>query len=86
MAKQGKNTHLEHVEDNIINFGSDGGKSAIKILRHMGNYLTGGGPDISKVFVTTKWDGAPAVICGTDPSDNKFFVNSSPPHYESLEY
>ena len=76
MAKQGKNTHLEHVEDNIINFGSDGGKSAIKILRHMGSYLTGGGPDISKVFVTTKWDGAPAVICGTDPSDNKFFVGT----------
>ena len=76
MAKQGKNTHLEHVEDNIINFGSDGGKSAIKILRHLGNYLTGGGPDISKVMVTTKWDGAPAVVCGTDPSDGKFFVGT----------
>ena len=75
MAKQGKNTHLEHLEDNIINLGSDGGKQAVTILRHLGNYLTAG-DKTSDVFVTTKWDGAPAVICGTDPADGKFFVGT----------
>ena len=29
-----------------------------------------------QVAVTTKWDGAPAVICGTDPSDGQFFVGT----------
>ena len=26
--------------------------------------------------ITTKWDGAPAVICGIDPADGKFFVGT----------
>jgi hypothetical protein len=28
----------------------------------------------SKVNLTTKWDGAPAVFCGTNPENGKFFV------------
>ena len=24
--------------------------------------------------VTTKWDGAPAIICGRNPQDGRFFV------------
>ncbi len=74
MAKSGKNTHLEHLEDEIINNGVDGGKKAIKILKELGNYLSGLGG--ASVNVTTKWDGAPAIVCGTDPSDGKFFVGT----------
>ena len=73
MAVRGKNLHLEHLEDEIINLGSEGGKQAIKILREMGKFLSGTGGNVK---VTTKWDGAPAIVCGTDPSDGKFFVGT----------
>ena len=70
-----KNTHLEHLEDDILNFGSEGGKSAIAFLKSLGFMLTQG--DKSKsVNITTKWDGAPAVICGIDPMTNLFFVGN----------
>ena len=72
MAKQNK--HLDHLEDRIILDGSNGGKEAIKILREMGKFLSGKpGPGM---LVTTKWDGAPAIICGIDPRDGKFFVGT----------
>ena len=38
----------------------------------MAKFLDGTGR--SQTAVTVKWDGAPAVVCGTDPSDGKFFV------------
>ena len=73
-AKSGKNTHLEHLEDEIINNGADGGDKAINILKELGKYLSGlGGPGVA---ITTKWDGAPAIVCGTDPADGKFFVGT----------
>ena len=72
MGKSGKNVHLEHLEDEIINLGAEGGVKAIKVLRGLGQFMTGTGQ--KRMPITTKWDGAPAVICGTDPSDGKFFV------------
>ena len=69
----GKNLHLEHLEDEIINRGSEGGRLVIKVLEDMGKFLSGQGGGAS---VTTKWDGAPAVVCGTDPSDGRFFVGT----------
>ena len=73
-SKKGKNTHLEHLEDEILNNGHAGGEKAIKILKELGKYLSGlGGPAVS---ITTKWDGAPAIVCGTDPADGKFFVGT----------
>ena len=30
----------------------------------------------TKVFTTTKWDGAPAIICGINPENGKFFVGT----------
>lgn len=70
----GKNLHLEHLEDEIINKGVKGGEQVIKILREMGNLLAG--TSGSKPLVTTKFDGAPAIVCGTDPSDGQFFVGT----------
>ena len=70
-----KNTHLEHLEDDILNLGSEGGKSAIAFLKSLGSMLTQG--DKSKsINITTKWDGAPAVICGIDPERDRFFVGT----------
>jgi len=68
-----KNTHLEHLEDDILNQGSLGGKNAIAFLRELGNFLH---RQRSNLTITTKWDGAPAVVCGTDPENGKFFVGT----------
>ena len=68
-----KNTHLEHLEDNILNGGSQGGKEAVAFLRSLGDMLDQGSADTR---VTVKWDGAPAVICGTNPENGRFFVGT----------
>src|SRR6056300_1257915 len=70
---QDKNTHLEHLEDDIINRGSRGGDNAINFLKSVRNMLAGqsGGTNI-----TVKWDGAPAIICGINPENGKFFVGT----------
>jgi hypothetical protein len=68
-----KNTHLEHLEDEILNSGSAGGFNAITFLRQFSDMLTGKKTDLS---ITTKWDGAPAVVCGTEPVTGRFFVGT----------
>ena len=70
----GKNLHLEHLEDEIINQGTQGGEKAIKLLRDMGKFLSG--TPGQNIAVTTKFDGAPAIVCGIDPADNRFFVGT----------
>jgi len=68
----GKNLHMEHLEDEIINHGVPGGRAAINFLRSLRDMLAGASR--SSVNMTVKWDGAPAIFAGTDPSDGKFFV------------
>ena len=68
-----KNTHLEHLEDDIVNQGKAGGFNAIKMLRELGKMLS---EPNSSIRVTTKWDGAPAIVCGTDPITGYFFVGT----------
>jgi hypothetical protein len=69
-----KNKHLTHLEDRILTDGKNGAQEAIEMLKMMGEFLDGkAGP---QPLVTTKWDGAPAVICGTDPADGRFFVGT----------
>ena len=70
--KGGKNLHLEHLEDEIINFGVDGGRAAINILQSLRDMLAGASR--SSVNMTVKWDGAPAIFAGIDPEDGEFFV------------
>ena len=67
-----KNVHMEHLEDSILNLGVDGTRSAINFLRALRDMLQGSSK--SKVNVSVKWDGAPAIFAGIDPSDKKFFV------------
>tara|TARA_Y100000389_G_scaffold113786_1_gene110935 strand:+ start:702 stop:1919 length:1218 start_codon:yes stop_codon:yes gene_type:complete len=71
---QDKNTHLEHLEDDIINNGAKGGENAINFLKSVRDMLAGntGG----NVNMTVKWDGAPAIICGINPENNKFFIGT----------
>tara|TARA_B100001175_G_scaffold316850_1_gene331873 strand:- start:1046 stop:2293 length:1248 start_codon:yes stop_codon:yes gene_type:complete len=70
--KAGKNLHLEHIEDEILNFGVPGGRAAINFVQSLRDMLSGSSR--SSVNMTVKWDGAPAIFAGTDPSDGKFFV------------
>ena len=67
-----KNTHMEHLEDNILNAGVVGARQSINYLRSLRDMLAGNTK--APVNVTVKWDGAPAVFAGKDPSDGKFFV------------
>ena len=68
----GKNLHLEHLEDEIINNGVAGGRAAINFLQSLRDMLAGSAR--SSINMTVKGDGAPAIFAGIDPSDGKFFV------------
>ncbi len=67
-----KNLHLEHLEDEIINNGIDGGRSAVYFLRELRDMLKGHGS--GRVNMTVKWDGAPAIWAGPHPETGEFFV------------
>jgi len=69
---EAKNTHMTHIEDLVIDGGVKGARQAILALRSLRDMLSGHAK--SPVDVTVKWDGAPAVFAGEDPSDGQFFV------------
>ena len=73
-SKEGKNLHLEHIEDEMLNRGVTGAREAINFLRSLRDMLAGHSQ--SHVNVTTKWDGAPAVFAGINPENGKFFVGT----------
>ena len=85
--KGGKNLHLEHIEDEILNYGIDGGRASINFLQSLRDMLAGSSR--SSINITVKWDGAPAIFAGVDPLDSKFFVakksvfNVSPKLYKT---
>ena len=85
--KGGKNLHLEHIEDEILNYGIDGGRASINFLQSLRDMLAGSSR--SSINMTVKWDGAPAIFAGVDPLDSKFFVakksvfNVSPKLYKT---
>ena len=70
--KGGKNLHLEHIEDEILNYGVDGGRAALNFLRSLRDMLSGASR--SSVNMTVKWDGAPAIFAGIEPETGDFFV------------
>lgn len=82
-----KNTHMTHIEELIFLKGVQGTRQAIEFLRDVRNALVSNTK--SRVNITVKWDGAPAIFAGTDPSDGKFFVakkgifNKNPKVYKS---
>jgi len=83
----GKNTHMTHIEDLILDGGVKGARQAILALRSMRDMLSGNAK--APIDITVKWDGAPAVFAGEDPRDGQFFVakkgifNQNPKVYKS---
>ena len=73
MANVTQLKHLEHLEDEMLNYGVEGCKAAVSFLQELRKML---GCDNSTGFMQTKWDGAPAVVCGIDPNVDLFFVGT----------
>ena len=69
-----KNLHLEHLEDEVLNNGVVGTRSAINYLQSLRDMLAGSSK--SSVNVTVKWDGAPAIFAGINPENGQFFVGT----------
>ena len=80
-----KNTHMTHIEDKVLYGGVDGTRQAILALRSLRDMVGG----VKDGNVSVKWDGAPAIFCGNDPRDGKFFVakkgifNATPKVYKT---
>ena len=71
---QQHNLHLEHLEDEVFNGGVGGTRRAIDFLLSLKKMLTG---HVERhMNITTKWDGAPAIFCGINPDNNRFFVGT----------
>ena len=68
----GKNLHMTHLEDAVIDGGVKGTRNVINYLRALRDMLSGNAS--APMTITVKWDGAPAIFAGIDPSDGKFFV------------
>ena len=73
-VKEGKNLHLEHLEDEVLNHGVDGTRAAINFLQSLRDMLAGNAK--RSVNVSVKWDGAPAIFAGINPENKKFFVGT----------
>ena len=73
MANVTQLKHLEHIEDEMLNYGVDGCWAAVSAMKEMLRML---GKKPSTGYMQTKWDGAPAVICGQHPYTGRFFVGT----------
>jgi hypothetical protein len=69
-----KRTHLQHIEDIILTDGHAGGTSVIEYFQGILQTLQGSAEQ--PINVSVKWDGAPAVVCGTNPENGKWFVGT----------
>ncbi len=69
-----KRTHLQHIEDIILTDGHSGGAAVIEYFQGILQTLQGSADQ--PVNVSVKWDGAPAVVCGTNPENGKWFVGT----------
>ena len=73
MANVTQLKHLEHLEDEMLNYGVAGCKASVSFLQELRKML---GCDNSTGFMQTKWDGAPSIVCGKDPANGHFFVGT----------
>lgn len=87
MEKATKNTHLNHLEDNVFLGGIDGVRDSIDFLRQFRDLLQGRAQ--RPVNTSVKWDGAPAIWLGPHPEHGRFLVakkglfNKKPLYYMS---
>jgi len=68
----GKNLHLEHLDDEIWNRGYQGAAEAIAYIEGAAGLLAG--TTNEAYFATKKWDGSPALFCGNDPETGEFVM------------
>ena len=73
MANVTQLKHLEHLEDEMLNYGVEGCKAAVSFLQELRRML---GCDNTTGYMQTKWDGAPAIVCGKEPLTGLFFVGT----------
>ena len=64
--------HLTHLEEYILTQQKAGLDIAVEFIKALTETFNGNAD--SGVFTTVKYDGAPAIICGYNPENNKFFV------------
>ncbi len=88
-ADSKQNLHLTHADEDLYERGAKGAEFAIQSLQDVLDTLQSGASGAKNV--TVKWDGAPALFCGTDPADGKFFVgtksvfNKTPKVYKTIK-
>ena len=70
MANVKQLKHLEHIEDEMLNYGVKGCMKIVGDLKEIREMLGCGGTG----YLQTKWDGAPSIVCGKDPQNGQFFV------------
>lgn len=73
MLTEAKNLHMEHIEDEIVNSGAEGVDAVREYITGLLDLLDGSD---SQSKLTVKWDGAPAIVCGTNPRNGRFFVGT----------
>jgi hypothetical protein len=73
-AAQGKDFHIQHLEDLIFSEGFNGAKRAFNYIENIRRMFARGQGKVGKVRV--KWDGSTNIVCGIDPEDGKFFVGT----------
>ena len=64
----------DHLEDLVFNSGYAGAQEALNYIESLRAMLADGTGTATKL--TVKWDGSPAIVCGIDPADGKFFVGT----------
>lgn len=74
-SKEGKNLHLTHLQDRVLEDGVKGARDAINFLQALRDMLSVGGGSRS-VNLTSKFDGSPSIFAGVNPENGKFFVGT----------
>ena len=72
-AKEGKNLHLEHIEDLVFDYGQKGLDKVNSYFKQISNYLENKDHSIQ---ISQKWDGSFAIFSGVNPDTNQFFVGT----------
>lgn len=61
--------HLDHLEDVILDDGVPGAHVALNFIDSIRNGAKG-------TSITTKWDGSPAIVCGVNPENGRYFIGT----------
>jgi hypothetical protein len=74
LEKAGIVKHLTHLEELILTQRAMGVEVAVNFIKVLLDTLEGGTDQ--RVITTIKYDGAPAIIAGINPDNNRFFVST----------